>query len=337
MSEMLKEIGEQPDVVADTLDVTRAGARALATRVQDAGIDTVVTLGRGSSGHAALYARYLLEGTTDLRASVDAPSLRTIYGADRRYERTLAIAFSQSGETPEIVEVARRARANGALTAAVTSSAESALAGAVNVPLVTAAGEERSVAATKTFTAQLAATVALASALGSSIPAWAIERIAPAMALTLGRSRRPADAAAQKLALVSSAACVARGFALGVALETALKLKEVAGIWAEGLSAADLRHGPISALESGTAVVFGSRGIEDVEAQVLIADLRQVGTHVIPIGVGGGLSVAREALPDELLPFVLVIPAQILAERAGRLRGRDPDRPPGLSKVTLTH
>ncbi len=164
---MRSEIGEQPAAVADTLDALRGPAEALSAALRARSVDRVVLIARGSSDHAAVYGRYLLEGRCGLVTALAAPSLYTTYEAPVDLRGALAIGVSQSGETPEIVSALVYARARGALTAGITNDAGSSLARAVEHPLVTRAGAERSVAATKTFTAQLAAFAALAAALGA--------------------------------------------------------------------------------------------------------------------------------------------------------------------------
>ncbi|MEO9173954.1 MAG: SIS domain-containing protein, partial [Gaiellales bacterium] len=300
-------------------------------------VDRIVLVARGSSDHAAVYGRYLLEGRCGIVTALAAPSLYTTYRAPVDLRGALAIGVSQSGETPEIVSALAYAASRGALTAGVTNAAGSALVGAVEHPLVTRAGDERSVAATKTFSAQLAAFAALAAALGASELRAGLAEIADRMAETIAGSEHAAHAAAESLVDDAAAICIARGFSYAVALETALKLKETSAIWAEGFSSADLRHGPTAAVTSATpALVLHAGGPLEEDIVALEGELRARGARVVSIGPGCALPTA--AVPcEELAPFTLVIPAQLLAERLARLRGRDPDHPAGLRKVTETH
>ena len=200
--------------------------------------------------------------------------------------------------------------------------------------LVTAAGEERSVAATKTFTAQLAAVAALAEALGAA-GLEQLDAVPAAIAQALAEGEAPAHAAAADLVTAPAAACVARGFAYTVALEAALKLKETTGLWAEGFSSADLRHGPKTAAAGLPALVFHGGGPLGGDVDEMAAELAARGGRVISFGPGR--EIPAPVLSEELAPFTLVVGAQLLAERVSILRGRDPDRPPGLTKVTRTH
>jgi glucosamine--fructose-6-phosphate aminotransferase (isomerizing) len=330
---MRAEIDEQPEAVERTLRAVTAPAAALAEAMQRRSVEVVVLVARGTSDHAAVYARYLLEAGCGLIATLAAPSLYTTYRAPVDLRRALAIGVSQSGRTPEIVSAMAYARERGALTAAVTNDGSAALAAAVDVPLVTAAGEERSVAATKTFTAQLAAFAALGSALGAGglddLPA-----LPDAIARTLALCAAPASDAAASLTDAPAAVCVARGLGFCVALEAALKLKETAAIWAEGFSAADLRHGPAAAVAGLPALVFHGGG--PLAADVEAVERELVGRGARVVAVGPGRSVPTAPASEPLAPFGSVVAAQILAERLARLRGHDPDRPAGLTKVTAT-
>jgi glucosamine--fructose-6-phosphate aminotransferase (isomerizing) len=334
---MRAEIAEQPAAVSDTLAALAGPAEALAAAMRERSVDRIVLIARGSSDHAAVYGRYLLEGRCGIVTALAAPSLYTTYRAPVDLRGALAIGVSQSGETPEIVSALAYAASRGALTAGVTNAAGSALIGAVEHPLVTRAGDERSVAATKTFTAQLAAFAALAAALGASDLRAGLGQIAGRMAETIERAEPAAHAAAASLVEDAAAICIARGFSYAVALEAALKLKETSAIWAEGFSSADLRHGPTAAVTSATpALVLHAGGPLEQDIVALEGELRARGAPVVSIGPGCALPTA-EVPCEELAPFTLVIPAQLLAERLARLRGRDPDHPVGLRKVTETH
>jgi glutamine---fructose-6-phosphate transaminase (isomerizing) len=333
---MRQEIGEQPAAVADTLAAFAEPARTLAAALRAHGIDRIVLIARGSSDHAAVYGRYLLEGRCGLVTALAAPSLYTTYEAPVDLRGALAIGVSQSGATPEIISALRYAAARGALTAGITNDADSPLAQAADHPLVLRAGDERSIAATKTFTAQLAAFAALAAALGARAVREGLERLPELMRTTIAASEAACDFAAIGLVGDDAAVCVARGFSYAVALEAALKLKETCGVWAEGFSSADLRHGPTAAVTRAIpALVFHAGGALETDILALEDELRRRGAPVVSIGPGCDLPTATPPC-EELAPFTLVLPAQLVAERLARLRGRDPDQPEGLRKVTET-
>lgn len=334
---MRREIDEQPDAVAATLDAVAPVVARLAAAVRERPIGTVLLLARGTSDHAAVYARYLLEARCGLVAGLAAPSIWTAYRPPLDLSRTLVLAVSQSGRTPEIVSALEHARGCGALTATLTNAADSPLAGAGEHALVTQAGVERSVAATKTFTTALAAVAAVAGALGAEEcrPA-ALAALPDAMRRTLDATAPRVEDAAQRLREARAAVCVARGLALCVALEAALKLKETTGVWAEGYSAADLRHGPTAAARGLPALVLHAGGPLAADVAALAAELAAAGSDVVGVGVGHDLPVA-DGVSEDLAPLLLALPPQLLAERLAHLRGLDPDRPPGLRKVTLTY
>jgi glucosamine--fructose-6-phosphate aminotransferase (isomerizing) len=332
-SQMRREIAEQPEAVTATLAAVADPAARLAAAIESRRIGLVVLVARGTSDNAATYARYLLEARCGLVASLAAPSLYTAYRAPVDLGQALVIGVSQSGETPEIAAAMEYARSRGALTAALTNGVGSPLAECVDHVLLTAAGEERSIAATKTYTSQLAAIAALARALGAE-GLDGLDRVAEAMAETLAGMEQAALAAAAAFGDAAAAVCLARGFAFTVALEAALKLKETTGIWAEGFSTADLRHGPKAAVADLPVITFHGGGPLAADVAELEAELAARGARVL--GVGAGRALPAVVLSEALSPFTLVLPAQILAEALARLRGRDPDRPPGLTKVTAT-
>ena len=335
-SHMRREIAEQPAAAAATLAQVAEPAAALAAAVRERGIDRVVLVARGTSDHVALYARYLLEARCALSASLAAPSLYTTYRPRIDLSRALVLGVSQSGQTPEIVAALEFAAERGALTAALTNEAASPLAQAVSHALVTAAGEERSVAATKTFTTALAVIAELARALGAADLAAPLQALPGALETAVALPDALVEAAARRLLEAEAAVCIARGYAYATALEAALKLKEVTGLWAEGFSAADLRHGPRSAAMGLPALVLHAGGPLAGDVDGLERELAAAGSPIISIGPGRELPAAA-GLCEELAPIALIVPAQLVAERLAILRRRDPDRPPGLTKVTRTH
>ena len=342
-SVMDREIREQPVTIAATIDALlpqRAELRRLARDCR-----SVTLFARGSSDTAAVYGRYLLEIRANMPAGLGAPSVATLYKSTPDLSGTLAVILSQSGRTDELVEVAEWARTRGARTIAVTNGGGSRLASTVDIALVTAAGAELAVPATKTYTAQLAALAVLAAAL-SHDPA---ELLAGLAAAGSEAERLLADNGATETAAAALAECGAlvlagRGYTLSTALEIALKAQEVCGIAAIGLSGADLQHGP-SALE-GPAVPLvicappSGPCLPALHACAVTAAGR--GARVYCIGGDDGLrslcdlTIPGPLLPEPIAPLVGVIPGQVLIESMAGLRGVSPDEPAGLSKVTQT-
>jgi glucosamine--fructose-6-phosphate aminotransferase (isomerizing) len=298
----------------------------------------IVIVARGSSDYAAIFARYLLEAVTGRPVALAAPSLLTLYGAEPRLDGWLALGISQSGRTPEIVTVLERYGAAGARTVALTNDPDSALAAAADVQIDLGAGEERAVPATKTFTAQLAAVALVAEALGP-VP-WDDEdwgRLPDAVEELLA-DPGPAEAAAAALGDADELIAIGRGYLMCVALEAALKLREATGVRAEGWSAADFRHGPVTVARGDIPLLaVSATGPAAADVEELAERLERSGTPVLRLADSaratlpypGGLAEPLSALPA-------TIRAQQLALALALRRGLDPDRPPGLGKVTPT-
>jgi N-acetylglucosamine-6-phosphate deacetylase len=357
---MAAEIAEQPEAVARTLDALRP-ARAELARL-GANARHVLFLARGSSDNAATYGRYLCEVHAGRAASLGAPSLATHYRARTDLHGVLAVALSQSGETEEIVAALRWAAGQGAHTVAVTNGAGSALATAADVALVTQAGSERAVPATKTYTTQLAALAVLASALGPADPDFdaTLAHTPAAIAAMLGTGPAAADLAAQLAERPAGPHGTAggasdrpwnggmivsgRGLAYSTALELALKLEETCYLPAIGLSHADLVHGPIAVLGPGTPALLVAAGDGPVLPGMtdLAVAVGRRGGRAYGIGGDSAFQAACAAglpgpdLPETLAPLALVVPGQLLVEALARRLGLDPDRPRGLTKVTQT-
>jgi glucosamine--fructose-6-phosphate aminotransferase (isomerizing) len=325
---MIAEIGEQPAVLARQLaeasDVpaVRARIRAYAPRF-------VMLAARGTSDHAALYAKYLVEVHWQLPAGLVSPSTLTLYGARPDLHQVLFLAVSQSGASPDLVRSVEIARSSGALTVAVTNTPGSPLAQAAEHHVDIHAGAERAVAATKTYTAQLLALFRLlVGGDASGVP--------DAVAATLSRHEH-ADAAADRLRDHQRFVLTARGYSYATAREGALKLMETSYVSALAFSGADLVHGPLAAVGDGTPVIAvttpgtGGSAMSDV-----VRRLEERGADVIRLGDPPGLPVELAGVDEALYPVVEIVPLQRLAWRSALDRGNDPDRPRGLSKITET-
>ncbi|MDO8185306.1 SIS domain-containing protein [Conexibacter sp. JD483] len=334
---MAAEMAEQPAVLARL--IARADAIAAAVRElapQPLHGSTIVA--RGSSDHASVYGRYLLELASGRPVSLAAPSLHLLYDAQVDYTGQLAVAVSQSGATPEIVATLARLGAAGARTLAITNDGASALASGADGVVALAAGAELAVPATKTVTAQLLAFGLIARALGP-VPFSDEELHAlPAAVAAVLEDPEPARAAAALLADDTRMVVTARGLLYGAALESALKLQETAAIAADGSSSADLRHGPITIVEAGFPVLALSAGDGPAAADVaeLTGLLRERGARVLTLATAAGADLPLPAVTEGLAPIVAVVRAQQLAFELALLRGRDPDAPANLSKVTAT-
>lgn len=338
---MAQEISEQPDVLARTLDALMPLRSEL--RELGEGRRHVLLVARGSSDNASLYGRYLMEIHTGRGATSAAPSLVTHYEVDRDLGDTLVVSVSQSGETTEIVRTQAWAAERGARTIAITNAASSTLASDAHVALVTPAGTERAVPATKSYTSQLAAIAVVADALG--IRAGTLEpplRRVPDEVARLLEQRHGVDEAVAVLATAGSTLVSGRGLVFGTSLEVALKLEETCLRPVLGLSYADLRHGPIAVVDAGVAAVLVAAEDGPMTAGVtkLVGQLRELGARTIALGGDADLKAACELvvagpdLPELVAPLALIVPAQLIVESLARTLGLSPDAPRGLAKVT---
>lgn len=332
------EIGEQPDVLARLLVRESANVRRIARDLARRDLRFVLVAARGTSDNAARYAQYALGLTCRLPVALAGPSLVTLYDAPPRLKGALVVGISQSGRSPDVVETVASARREGSPTLAIVNDPESPLAKAAAEVIPLHAGAERSVAATKTYTAQLLAVALLSAGLsGSRKHAEGLSALPDAVGAALG-VEAAAKRAAARLAGASRLVVLSRGLNYPTAHEIALKLKELALLEAEAFSGADFRHGPIAlAGPNLPAIVVSPPGsATDADLAELAGELRRRGSPVLSIGPGGRGALPVPRLPELLSPIVSVVPGQLLALHAARARGLDPDAPRGLTKVTET-
>lgn len=329
---MRAEIGEQPDVLARVLRREAPRARRIGALLRRRGAKLAVLAARGSSDHAAVVAKYLIEWSVGAPVALAAPSLVTLYGARLGLRDALVVGVSQSGRSPDVVEYLRMARRGGALAVAVTNEPGSPLARAADETLLCHAGRERSVAATKTFSAQVACLALLASAWADNARGAALGEglaQAPARLRRILAAQACARAWAHRLAASERCVVLARGFAYPAALEAALKLKESAGLPCEGASAADYLHGPIAAAGPGlAALLFDPKGPGRPTMRRVAEQLKHAGADLI--------RADAEGWPEPLCGLPFAAQAQVAALELALLKGRNPDEPPRLRKVTTT-
>jgi glucosamine--fructose-6-phosphate aminotransferase (isomerizing) len=302
------------------------------------GLAGTVLVARGSSDHAATCGAYFLEMASGRPVALTSPSIFTLYRAPTDFTGYLLIAVSQSGRTPEITEVVEGARTRGARCIAMTNDPESPLAEAADLVVALDAGQERAVPATKTVTAQLAAFAVIAQAMGelglgdheaAELPGQVAEVLA---------DPGPALAVAEWLAGADRLVTVARGLLYGAAQEVALKIEETTSRFTAAFSAADLRHGPIAIASGGPPVLaFAHPGPASEDVASVVAELQARGARTRLAGPVKGSDLRWPiAAPEVLAPILAVVRGQQLALSLARLLGRDPDAPPGLTKVTIT-
>jgi glucosamine--fructose-6-phosphate aminotransferase (isomerizing) len=337
------EIREQPSALRRLLEHDVEFAR-----VADAAAERgrlVRFVGHGSSDNAATYGVYafgVLAGWTALRDSI---ALSVYFDARREMAGSTVIGLSQSGQTPDVIEYVRRARRRGAFTVAVTNDPESELAQRAEAVLPLAAGPERAVAATKTYLNQVAALALLAGHCGGegARVADGIRAVADQLETVVPELEAQAQTLALPFSFIGRMFVIGRGPEFATAREIALKLLETCRTAAWPLTATDLAHGPVAVLDPMFPVWAIAASDETLPAvQEAIARVREFGATIVASGTGAGaiegadyvLPVPQPDLPL-LSPLLSVVPGQLFASALARAKGFDPDRPRGLSKVTL--
>jgi len=325
------EIAQQPAVLERLLHDGAADIHRAALHIAERAPRFVLLAARGTSDHAAVYAKYLAEIRMQLPAGLVSPSSLTLYDARPDLHDVLFVAVSQSGGSPDLVGSLTAARDCGALTVAVTNAPDSPLARAAEISVDVHAGSERAVAATKTYTAELLALFLLlygdgARELAMRLPDAAARTLAPGPAVDEAARLRYADR------LVTTA----RGYSYPTALEAALKLMETSYVSAQAFSGADLLHGPVAMLDATVPVIAVASAGRGASAMAPVLErLSASGADVLRVGPGG-IPLSSDGIADELLPVLEILPLQQLAWQLALDRGGDPDRPRGLSKVTET-
>ena len=347
-SRLREEIREQPAALRRFIEEESANIRAVSRAIAGADALYAVIAARGTSDNAALYGRYLLEQFCNLPVSLAAPSVYTLYRSPPRLRRALVVGISQSGAGADVTEVVAEGRKQGALTVAITNYPDSPLAQAAEHVILLRAGEERSVAATKTYTAQLYALAWLSACLrdgagpGSPLAA-ALHAVPDQMAQVLALEETIA-ARAERYRYAHRLAVVGRGFNYSTAFEIALKLKELTYLLAEPYSSADFRHGPIAVVEPGFPILLvapSGATLPDLEA--LHDDLAQRKAELLVISDQKELLQRAQVgmalpggVPEWLSPLLAVVPGQLLAYYLALARDLDPENPRTLTKVTST-
>jgi glucosamine--fructose-6-phosphate aminotransferase (isomerizing) len=342
-SELFREIAEQPAALARFLDAESANVERIAAQINRAGAKYITIAARGTSDNAATYAKYVFASLNRLPVALATPSLYTIYQTPPRLTDSLVIGISQSGQSPDIVAVVEQARRQGAPTLAITNFADSPLARAADHVILQHAGEEKTIAATKTYTTQLCALALLSTALANDrARRRELDAVPDAVARTLSLNDAVAQAAA-RWRDATMCIVIGRGYNYATAFEIALKLKELAYVAAEPFSSADFMHGPIAIVQGGFPVIVVAPRGRVLDDLVLVArQLQERGADLVVISdvpdalaIGAPLALPV-ALPEWLSPLVAIVPGQLLAHHLTSAKGYDPDHPRGLTKVTRT-
>ncbi len=341
---LIDEIREQPEVAARLLREAGPEIAAVCESIRGADPSHVVIAARGTSDHAAIYAQYAMGVLAGIYVGLATPSVHSLYGAEPDYSRALVVGISQSGASPDVVGVIRSARAQGAITLAITNTLGSDMAEAAQHHISLRAGPERAVAATKTYTATLLVLAMLSAGLADTAAQADLAKVPQALAVVLDQEGEARRIAADQVGL-DRCVVLGRGYHYATAREWSLKLKELAYVLADPYSSADFIHGPLALIEAGfpTFCVAPSGATEgdmaevierlggELEARLLIASDDKA------VCARGTWSFALPRLPEWLMPIVSIVPGQLHAMHTTLARGRDPEQPRSIRKVTLTN
>jgi glutamine---fructose-6-phosphate transaminase (isomerizing) len=337
-SHMALEVAEIPQAAARFLDrsAPMVQAAALALRVADPGL--LVTVARGSSDHAATYLKYAVELLAGVPVASVGPSIASIYRRPLRLTGAACLGISQSGRSPDLVDMMAAARGSGALTLAITNHADSPMAQTAAYCLPLQAGEERSIAATKTFVTSVVAGLAL-------LAEWqdndSLRRAVASLPQTLGQATTlDWSPLAASLVRAQSAFVLGRGPGFAIACEAALKFKETCGLHAESYSAAEVLHGPAALVQAQFPVL--ALAVEDAALPQVCATAARLAAQGADVFLTGADVAGCTRLPvveglhPLVAPLALVVSFYAFVEALARRRGFDPDLPAHLRKVTET-
>jgi glutamine---fructose-6-phosphate transaminase (isomerizing) len=341
-----REIHEQPAVLSRLL-LTQSGAiRAIAERVRARQLSTVFLAARGSSDNAGLYAKYVWGALNALPVALAAPSLFSVYQRPPSIGGALVVGISQSGQSPDIVGVLEEGRKQGAETLAIVNAPGSPLARTAESVIDISAGDEKAVAATKTYTAQLMAVAMLSAALAGDESKWEELARVPAAVQAVLDGEAEIARRAERYRFMNHCVVLGRGFNYATAFEWALKLKELSYVVAEPYSSADFQHGPMALLERGFPVLAAApsgavfddtvtllqRMVRERFVELLVLSDRDEALDLanMPVRLPSGIA-------EWLTPIVTVVAAQLFCLHLTRAKGLDTEAPRGLNKVTLTH
>jgi glucosamine--fructose-6-phosphate aminotransferase (isomerizing) len=342
---LFSEISEQPERIKNLLSAQRKNVERIAAQIQKHKIEYVFLAARGTSDNAGRYANYLLGAMNGMPLALATPSLFTYYKQPPKLKNALVIGISQSGKSPDIVSVLAEGKKQGCLTLAITNEPNSPLGKTSDFVLDIQAGEEKAVAATKTYTTQLMSIAMLSVALSKNKSGWnELSKVSAWMKQTL-KQKDFIQSTAQRYRYIDQTIVLGRGFNYATAFEWALKLKELTYIIAEPYSSADFAHGPIAMVESGYPVlavapkgkVFGSmlemlkRLRSDISAELVVIsnDKKALSLAQVPLTIPADV-------PEWVSPLVSILPAQLFAYHLTLAKGYNAEQPRSIRKVTET-
>jgi glucosamine--fructose-6-phosphate aminotransferase (isomerizing) len=343
---LLSEIYEQSERLDHLLHGQRETVENIATAIRQHEIRYVFLAARGTSDNAGRYANYLWGAQNKLPLALATPSLFTYYNRPPQLDGALVVCISQSGQSPDIVSVIEEGRRQGCLTLSITNAPNSPLAHAADLVLDVQAGDEKAVAATKTYTNELMAIAMLSAALADDKTHWRELGKVSGWAEKVLKQDVPISRLVERYRYMRQCVVLGRGFNYCTAFEWALKLKELTYTIAEPYSSADFQHGPIAVVEGGFPVLaVAPRGKVFASMLEMLGGLRrdQQAELVIISDDKGALSLAQspiqlpEGIPEWLTPIISIIPAQLFVYHLTQAKGINPEKPRSIRKVTETN
>jgi glutamine---fructose-6-phosphate transaminase (isomerizing) len=340
------EIFEQPGRLSQLLLSQRETAEEIAGAIRQRNIRYVFLAARGTSDNAGRYANYLWGAQNQLPLALATPSLFTYYNQPPNLDGALVVGVSQSGQSPDIISVLEEGRRQGCLTLSITNAPDSPLGAASDLILDIQAGQEKSIAATKSYTSELMAIAMLSAALAEDKTQWRELGKVSTWVKKVLKQDAPIARMAERYRYMRQCVVLGRGFNYSTAFEWALKLKELTYTVAEPYSSADFQHGPIALVEGGFPVLAIAPQGKVFETMLeMLGHLRrdQLAELVVISDDKRALSLSQspillpQGMPEWLTPIVSIVPAQLFVFYLTRAKGLDPEKPRTIGKVTETH
>lgn len=345
MTLMQKEIFEEPKALKACYDYNEAELKRLAEKLRNSDICNVYVAARGTSDHAGIYGKYLIESMVGVPVGLAAASTITLYGGKINFKNNLVIGISQSGAAADVLEVIKMAKASGAVTLTITNTLGSPLAEAADFHLYCNAGLESSVAATKTFTTQLYLMAQLAAVWADDKKLSEDLQAVPANLEKFFEKNDEIAELVKRYRFMTENFYLSRGICWPLALEAALKIQETNYVRARAYPISDFHHGPFAMIEEGTPVVmFVPNGPAAEDSKAMIEKLKNVGADILMVSDSDELlaeGTVSFKIPsangsDAISAFYYAAFAQLFACNLTAVKGRNPDAPRGLNKVTIT-
>lgn len=338
-----KELKQQPEVISRILNENLPAISEIVKDIRQYSFDHIVIVARGSSDNVARYGKYLFGYHNDLFTGLAAPSLYTLYQSPPKLKNTLMLVISQSGQSPDLLEVVKTSKQQGVPTLAITNTPDSPVAQQSRWCIDLLAGKEKAVAATKTYTSSLISLAAFSALLSEDHQLVEELHQVPQRMNEVIEEMDEYLPHFERYAYMNHCVVVGRGFNYGTAFEISLKIKELTGIISEPYSSADFMHGPVTMLEKRFPIIaIGASGDTLSDLQDLVTIASNKASEIISFSDDdyilkkSSLPVPIPTMPEWLSPLVTVIPGQYMAMRMAQARGMDPDFPQDLQKVTKT-